>query len=63
MEKFSFSFSYSIISGAVSLEYPLSHQPIYGNWTIRVVAQGQEETKQFIVEEFCEFANSIIFSQ
>ncbi|KPM04684.1 LDL, Prenyltransferase and alpha-2-macroglobulin domain-containing protein [Sarcoptes scabiei] len=28
--------------GAVSLDYPLSQQPVYGqNWTIRVVAQGQ----------------------
>ncbi|XP_053203111.1 CD109 antigen-like isoform X2 [Panonychus citri] len=38
--------------GAVSLEHPLSMQPIYGNWSIKVVAQGQEETKQFLVEEY-----------
>ncbi|CAG2105524.1 unnamed protein product [Medioppia subpectinata] len=39
--------------GAVSLEYPLSQQPVYGqNWTIRVVAQGQVEEKQFAVEEY-----------
>jgi hypothetical protein len=42
-------------AGAVSLEYPLSLQPVYGqNWTIRVVAQGQIEEKQFAVEEYCE---------
>ena len=42
------------LSGAVSLEYPLSQQPVYGqNWTIRVVAQGQVEEKQFAVEEYC----------
>ncbi|KAI1297211.1 Antigen -like protein [Halotydeus destructor] len=39
--------------GAVSLDYPLSDQPVYGNWTIRVIAQGQEERKQFLVEEYC----------
>ncbi|RWS18059.1 CD109 antigen-like protein [Dinothrombium tinctorium] len=38
--------------GAVSLEYPLSDQPLYGNWSIKVIAQGQEETKQFLVEEY-----------
>jgi CD109 antigen len=39
--------------GAVSLEYPLSQQPVYGqNWTIRVIAQGQVEEKQFAVEEY-----------
>jgi len=42
------------ILGAVSLEYPLSLQPVYGqNWTIRVIAQGQVEEKQFAVEEYC----------
>ena len=40
--------------GAVSLEYHLSQQPLFGNWTIKVVAQGQEETKDFLVEEYCE---------
>lgn len=36
------------------MEYPLSMQPVYGqNWTIRVVAQGQVEEKQFAVEEYC----------
>lgn len=38
--------------GAVSLEYPLSEQPVYGNWSIRVVAQGQIEDKSFCVEEY-----------
>lgn len=28
-----------IFSGAVSLEYPLSLQPVYGKWTIQVIAQ------------------------
>ncbi|KAI1297215.1 Antigen -like protein [Halotydeus destructor] len=41
--------------GAVSLEYSLSEQPVYGNWTIKVIAQGQEERKHFLVEEFCTF--------
>lgn len=41
-------------TGAVSLEYHLSQQPLFGNWTIKVVAQGQEETKDFLVEEYCE---------
>lgn len=41
--------------GAVSLEYPLSQQPVFGNWTIKVVAQGQEESKSFLVEEYCKF--------
>lgn len=41
--------------GAVSLEYPLSFQPIFGNWTIKVIGQGQEETKQFLVEEYCKY--------
>lgn len=36
----------------MSLEYHLSQQPVYGNWTIKVVAQGQEETKDFLVEEY-----------
>ncbi|XP_013776899.1 CD109 antigen-like isoform X2 [Limulus polyphemus] len=38
--------------GAVSLEYPLSLQPVYGRWIIRVVAQGQIEEKTFVVEEY-----------
>ena len=48
-----------LMTGAVSLEYPLSQQPVVGNWTIRVVAQGQEEQKQFLVEEYCECPNLI----
>lgn len=42
--------------GAVSLEYPLSEQPHYGNWTIQVIAQGQVEEHQFRVEEYCELS-------
>ncbi|XP_054723174.1 CD109 antigen-like [Uloborus diversus] len=38
--------------GAVSLEYPLSLQPVYGKWTIQVVAQGQVEEQNFLVEEY-----------
>ncbi|CAM1298182.1 Tep6 (predicted) [Pycnogonum litorale] len=38
--------------GAVSLTYPLSQQPVNGSWTIKVVAQGQVEEKQFLVEEY-----------
>lgn len=48
--------------GTVSLEYPLSTQPIYGNWTIKVVAQGQEETKQYLVEEYCEYLIELVSS-
>lgn len=38
--------------GTVSLEYKLSDQPIYGDWSIRVVAQGQVEEHKFTVEEY-----------
>lgn len=38
--------------GTVSLEYKLSDQPIFGDWTIRVVAQGQIEEHKFSVEEY-----------
>lgn len=38
--------------GTVSLEYKLSDQPVYGEWTIRVVAQGQVEEHNFVVEEY-----------
>ncbi|KAF8787021.1 CD109 antigen-like [Argiope bruennichi] len=38
--------------GAVSLEYPLSQQPVYGKWTLQVVAQGQIEEHNFLVEEY-----------
>lgn len=38
--------------GTVSLDYKLSDQPIFGDWTIRVVAQGQIEEQIFSVEEY-----------
>ncbi|GFX51843.1 CD109 antigen [Trichonephila clavipes] len=38
--------------GAVSLQYQLSQQPMFGNWTIRVIAQGQIEEKTIYVEEY-----------
>lgn len=38
--------------GTVSLDYTLSDQPIYGDWNIRVVAQGQVEEHKFTVEEY-----------
>lgn len=38
--------------GTVSLSYKLSDQPIYGEWTIRVVAQGQVEEHKYQVEEY-----------
>ncbi|CAO1404502.1 unnamed protein product [Diamesa hyperborea] len=38
--------------GTVSLEYRLSDQPVYGEWTVRVVAQGQTEEHKYIVEEY-----------
>ncbi|KRT79005.1 hypothetical protein AMK59_8176, partial [Oryctes borbonicus] len=37
--------------GTVSLSYPLSDQPVFGEWKIRVVAQGQVEESSFLVEE------------
>lgn len=36
----------------MSLNYTLSDQPVYGNWTIRVQALQQVEEKQFKVEEY-----------
>lgn len=38
--------------GSVNLEYKLSDQPKYGEWTIRVIAQGQIEESHFSVEEY-----------
>ncbi|XP_055836830.1 CD109 antigen-like [Episyrphus balteatus] len=38
--------------GSVSLEYKLSDQPVFGEWTVRVVAQGQVEESPFFVEEY-----------
>lgn len=37
--------------GTVSLSYPLSDQPVFGQWKIRVVAQAQVEESVFLVEE------------
>ncbi|GLH02408.1 CD109 antigen [Gryllus bimaculatus] len=38
--------------GTVSLEYTLSDQPVFGQWIIRVIAQGQREETTFLVEEY-----------
>lgn len=38
--------------GSVSLEYKLSDQPTFGEWTVRVIAQGQVEEGHFSVEEY-----------
>lgn len=38
--------------GSVSLDYLLSDQPVVGNWTIRVLAQGQVQDSHFLVEEY-----------
>lgn len=38
--------------GTVSLEYVLADQPVFGKWTIRVIAQGQIEENTFLVEEY-----------
>uniref|UniRef100_A0A336LJG8 TEP1-F n=1 Tax=Culicoides sonorensis TaxID=179676 RepID=A0A336LJG8_CULSO len=38
--------------GTVSLDYKLSDQPVYGEWTVRVVVQGQVEEHLFSVEEY-----------
>lgn len=38
--------------GTVSLEYSLSDQPVFGEWTVQVIAQGQVEEQKFLVEEY-----------
>jgi len=38
--------------GAVSLNYTLSDQPSYGNYSIRVLALQQTEEQVFYVEEY-----------
>lgn len=38
--------------GTVSLSYQLSDQPVFGNWIIQIIAQGQVEEKSFVVEEY-----------
>ncbi|KAF7989441.1 hypothetical protein HCN44_008115 [Aphidius gifuensis] len=38
--------------GTVSLSYQLSDQPVFGNWIIQVIAQGQVEEKTFLIEEY-----------
>ncbi|CAH0713091.1 unnamed protein product, partial [Brenthis ino] len=38
--------------GTVSLQYQLSDQPLFGEWTVRVEALGQTEEAQFLVEEY-----------
>lgn len=34
------------------MEYDLSDQPVFGEWSIRVLAQGQVEEFTFVVEEY-----------
>jgi uncharacterized protein YfaS (alpha-2-macroglobulin family) len=36
----------------VSLSYQLSDQPVFGEWTIQIIAQGQIEEATFLVEEY-----------
>jgi len=38
--------------GTVSLDYQISDQPVFGEWRIRVVAQGQIEENTFVIEEY-----------
>ncbi|KAF7387314.1 CD109 antigen-like [Vespula maculifrons] len=38
--------------GTVSLSYQLSDQPVFGEWIIQVIAQGQVEEKTFLIEEY-----------
>lgn len=38
--------------GTVSLDYQLSDLPVFGEWKIRVIAQGQIEESTFLVEEY-----------
>lgn len=46
--------------GTVSLEYQLSDQPIFGEWTIQVTAQGQVEEANFTVEEYYQYRFEVI---
>ena len=38
--------------GTVSLSYQLSDQPVFGEWVIQIIAQGQIEEATFLVEEY-----------
>lgn len=38
--------------GTVSLDYTLSDQPVFGEWVVQVIAQGQIEEQKFLVEEY-----------
>jgi CD109 antigen len=38
--------------GTVSLDYQLSDQPVFGDWTIRVEAQGMVEEATYTVIEY-----------
>lgn len=38
--------------GTVSLNYQLSDQPVFGEWIIQSIAQGQVEEATFLVEEY-----------
>lgn len=38
--------------GTVSLEYQLSDQPVFGEWKVQIIAQGQIEEATFLVEEY-----------
>ncbi|XP_023245281.1 CD109 antigen-like [Copidosoma floridanum] len=38
--------------GSVSLSYQLSDQPVFGEWRIKVIAQGQVEEQSVFVEEY-----------
>lgn len=38
--------------GTVSLDYQISDQPVFGEWKIRVIAQGQIEESTYLVEEY-----------
>ncbi|KAJ9591586.1 hypothetical protein L9F63_001940, partial [Diploptera punctata] len=38
--------------GTVSLTYQLSDQPVFGEWIIQIIAQGQIEETTFLVEEY-----------
>ena len=36
----------------MSLSYQLSDQPVFGEWIIQIIAQGQIEEATFLVEEY-----------
>lgn len=47
--------------GTVSLQYLLADQPVFGEWKIQVIAQGQVEENTFLVEEYYQYRFEVSF--